>query len=127
VTSILIKGTITRKLVRVWLDNYAGLDQEDVRLDLVKTSGGLRGTDGVSGRALTKIMVDEAIAALPQELTAVVRLRWLQPVGLGAALRASGLSKTEYYRRCDKALDQVYRSINGVRVNYEELANAILK
>lgn len=113
-----IDGYISKNAVRRWLENYQALESGDSIDDGVVVNTGPKNADGVSGRQLNKIMLDQEIGRLPDRMRLCVIVRWQKQLpiveGLGY-LAANGftLKTWEYYDACEKALEQVYRGLNG--------------
>lgn len=94
--------------------------------DALPANSGAKAFDGMTGGKINKIMLDDAIGKLPRDLRRVVFFRWTGPkVKLRKALGILGYGKSEYYRRCDIAVDNIYRRVNGLALNYSELYDSI--
>lgn len=106
---------ISRGTVRRWLRDYDSLVTGCPPEDAIPRNSGSKPTDGISNRQLTKIMIDQALAALPKDLKGAAFYRWLEHWPLSVTLMYLGLTKDQYYYRCDKALDFVYHYVNGER------------
>lgn len=102
----------SKKSIRNMLINYVALCSGD-RLQDCCGNAGPKAYDGINSRILLRIMLDEAIGKLPIDLKRAIYYRWLRPVGLGKALMACGVKKTEYYRRCELAVHKIFLALNG--------------
>lgn len=123
---IRIEGYISKRNIRRWLNNYQALAAGDYSLDDIPRSSGPKADDGVSGARLNKIMLDQAVAELPQELKTCVYARWVYCLPLAEALPKLGLEKAAYYSRCDRAVDRIYQRINGGLAGAKALLGKIL-
>lgn len=104
---------ITRKTVRLWLDNYDVLVHGG-RPDKDSGNSGCKPIDGVTNRWLTKIMLQEAIGKLPADLYRVVYFRWIDRLPLSFVLAHLNYTKDQYYYRCDKAVACLCDILNRV-------------
>lgn len=109
---------IQKDTVKLWLRNYHAMDSKSAAFEtdeVVVTNSGPKSYDGVGGRQLNKIMLDQAIAGLHPYLRMVVHLRWTsdEKVTLKQALKVLGVGKDQYYARCDQAIDYIHRAVNG--------------
>lgn len=118
-------GLISKQTVRAWLDNYEALDAGDVAFDGIGCNSGPKEYDGIGGRFLTKVMLDDAITDLPRLLKLVVICRWIQRKPVGESVRILDLTRNEYYKRCDMAVDHIHSTVNGRAGNYQSLLNAV--
>ena len=115
-----------KKAIREWLENWESVKVGDRLPDALPSNSGAKAFDGMTGGKINKIMLDEAIGKLPRDLRRVIFFRWTGPkVKLRKALAILGYGKSEYYRRCDLAIDGIYRRINGLALNYSELYDSI--
>lgn len=105
---------IARKTIRQWLDNYAVLVHGGKPADDIPHNSGCKPVDGVTNRWLNKMMLQEAIDKLPKELRQIVYFRWIDKMPLSFVLSILDLTKDQYYYRCDKAVESLYKSINGL-------------
>jgi fimbrial chaperone protein len=120
---VVVRGIISKAQLRNWLENWLSFTTGDLLPDAPAINSGAKSRDGVTGGQINKIMLDDAINRLPSELRRVIYLRWTSPgeIKLRDALRALGVQKSEYYRRCDVAVDMLYDRINGLAINYANL------
>jgi hypothetical protein len=116
----LIRGHISKRLVRSWLENYQSLVGGDIIPELISNSGP-KEYDNIPIGLIHKIMLDEAIKALPRPERDCVFYRWIMRLSLSQCLKRTGLEKSGYYGCCDKAVRSIYRYINGLGINYSEL------
>jgi len=122
-----IEGYISKTNIRRWLSNYDALAAGDRPADAIPTHSGPKAYDGISGGRLNKIMLDDAIAQLPRLERACVSCRWIRQLRLADALRRLGLTKAQYYARCDDAVEAIYSTINGPRAGVKRLMEALAK
>lgn len=97
--------------IRKWLDNYDYLVYGGRPPDIGGNSG-VKPMDGITNRQLTKIMLEDAIGKLPTGLRKVVYFRWKDKLPLAFVLIKLNLTKDQYYYRCDKAVQKLYKIIN---------------
>jgi hypothetical protein len=124
---VMIEDFVTRDTIKRWLEHYRELVMEDRSIDDVVSSGG-PGGDGITYSQLARIMIKSALAVMRKEdysLYKVTALRWLRDESLPDCLAFSGLSKSAFYRRCNRAIEYVYRQVNGRAVGLQALANQI--
>ena len=105
--------SVSRNTVRRWLNNYESLLTGSPPDDAIPQNSGAKPTDGITNRQLTKIMLDQALDALPKDLKQVAYYRWLERWPLSVTLMYLGLTKDQYYYRCDLAVDHIYHYLNG--------------
>jgi len=122
-----IEGTVSRRVIRAWLDNYQALEAQDVEVDAIPTNAGAKSYDGISSKQLNKVMLDDAINNLPPRIKLCVYARWIKRLGLGEALNKLGVSRAVYYIRCDQAVELIYWQMNGLAANYRNLVEEIKK
>ncbi|MCM3079583.1 hypothetical protein [Brevibacillus invocatus] len=108
-----IQDYISKKIIRLWLDNYTAVAAGD-RLDSTKPhNSGPKPVDGIMPGRINLIMLNGAIESLSQELKAVVYSRWINKLPLEQALKIFGMQKAEYLSACDQAVDDIYYQVNG--------------
>lgn len=120
-----IEGLISKKAVRRWLENYESLISEDRPPDFIPGNSSGKPGDGISNAKLNKIMLEAAIRDLPPVLKVCLEYRWVLQLPLGDTLRKTGLPKSTYYRRCDKAVDFIYYHVNGKAAGIKDLLQKI--
>lgn len=120
-----IEGYVTKKNIRRWLDNYAALVAGDKPLDAIPSNSGPKDYDGVTGGRLNKIMLDDAIKQLPRLERVCLTCKWLREMRPAEALRVLGITKAEYTRGCNAAIDSIYASINGPMAGVKRLMEQI--
>lgn len=103
---------IAQKTVRKWLDNYTYLVHGGRPDGESSGNSGQKPIDGITNRQLTKIMLEDAISKLPRDLQRVVYFRWQDTLPLSFVLTALGMTKDQYYYRCDKAVACICDIIN---------------
>lgn len=122
-----VVGIKTRKVIRLWLNNYQALVSKDVVLTDTPINTGPKAYDGVSNRYLNFLMLEAAIAELPPAIRACVVARWVERKKLGEILRTLEISKSTYYDRCDKGVDIIYFLVNGKVAGYLALVSKLAK
>lgn len=122
-----IDGFVSRRAIRLWLDNYRELAAQDVIIDDMPKNSGAKDYDGICSRQLNQIMLNDAIKKLPPKIGACVVARWIKRWDLLQALTVMKISKDLYYTHCDEAIDLIYLQLNGTAVNYSRLINEIEK
>lgn len=107
-------GEISRDTVRRWLQNYETmLTGSPPDGDTIPHNGGAKPKDGITNRQLTKVMLDQALEALPRDLKQAAICRWLEHWPLSVTLIYLGITKDQYYYRCNIAVDCIYHYVNG--------------
>lgn len=104
----------TQRDIRAWLSRLD--DILDPPRDRRYGQGNIRGNkphDGITSGRLTTIMLRAALEDLPRPLYRVAVLRWVQAKPLAVTLRRLGLTKDQYYYRCDKAVECITHYCNG--------------
>lgn len=119
-----LKGSISRETIRSWLDNYQALISEDKNMDDIPHNGGRRPEDGIPDALLNRIILTQALTAMHWEagiLYSCCRARWIDRDGFTFTLRRLRLTKDQYYKRCDWAIDYLYYKINGIELKKQRL------
>lgn len=111
-------GRISRRTVRRWLDDWehivkGGPPQEDIPA----CNSGPKPYDGITNGMLNKVMLEQAYDMLPYRLKCVAYYRWVARgnYSLKETLEILGLTKDQYYYRCDAVVDKVFYFVNGDR------------
>jgi fimbrial chaperone protein len=120
-----IEGLISRKVVKYWLENYQSMAANDSPIDALPHNSGRKSYDGFNDTKLNLIMLDAAIRDLPPVLSVCCKYRWIVQLPLKDTLKITGLSKSTYYRRCDKSVDFIYYHVNGSAAGINDLIMAI--
>jgi len=120
-----IQGLISTKVITSWLEEWDSLVAGDRPLDAIPASSGPKQMDGISNGMINKMMLDAAVRALPPVLYACVMYRWVDQVPLCKVLEQTGIAKSTYYRRCDKAVEFIYYHINGMAAGIKDLLDKI--
>jgi len=121
----MIQDTYSKKAVESWLENYQALIAGDSSADAPPSNSGPKAYDGINNRILIRIMLEDALSKLPEHLYNTVCHRWLMPVGRDKALDLLSCSKDVYYARCNKAVDTLHSTINGLSENYVHLLHKV--
>lgn len=106
---------IGRRTIRRWLDNWEHLIRREPMEDQLPISNGPKPKDGVTNGMLNKIMLEMAYDRLPYELKRVAYYRWVirGQYSLSQTLTILGLTKDQYYYRCDEIVNRVFNFVNG--------------
>lgn len=106
---------IGRRQVRRWLDNWEHLIRREPMEDSLPGNGGCKPADGITNGMLNKIMLEMAYDRLPYELKRVAYYRWVikGQHSLQQTLHLLGMTKDQYYYRCDLVVDHVFNFVNG--------------
>lgn len=104
----------SRRTVKRWLDEWDNLVRGGPPTeDAIPCNSGSKPVDGITNRQLNKIMLEMAYERLPLSLRVVAYWRWVSPDTLSHTLRQLGLTKDQYYYRCDKVVTFVFHFVNG--------------
>lgn len=122
---IRVEGLISKKVIKSWLENLESLYRGDKPLDAVVTNSGPKSMDGVSGSMLNRLMLESALKDMPPVLYICLKYRWIDQLPIVEALERTGIPKSTYYRRCDKAVDFIYYHVNGVAAGVKDLIDTI--
>lgn len=123
--AVKIEGLISKKAVRRWLDDYESIISESIGADAIPGNSGSKPRDGISNNKINKIMLEAAIKDLPPVLKVCLEYRWIEQLRLGETLKRTGIAKSTYYRRCDKAVEFIYYHVNGKADNIKDLLEKI--
>lgn len=106
---------IGRREIRRWLENWEHLVRHEPMEDSLPGTGSCRPADGITNGMLNKIMLEMAYDQLPLWLKKVAYYRWVKKgcYSLNETLRILGLTKDQYYYRCDRVVDNVFYFVNG--------------
>jgi len=116
-----VQDLISKKLVKYWLENYSSITTNSTPVEAVPSNSGRKSYDGVTWGQINVIMLKDAIRSLPPTLRRCVHARWINRTPLKKTLRDLGLTKDEYYKRCNWAVDGIYYHINGDLANFKDL------
>ncbi|WP_242315570.1 hypothetical protein [Bacillus cereus group sp. BfR-BA-01355] len=108
-----IDGYVSKKTIRLWLENYESLAVGDRFPDAPPSFTGPATQDGKSDGRLNKIVLDQAIKQLPKNMRYIVLARYVVKIPRKNTLRAMNITETVYYTRCRQAVDLLYMTING--------------
>lgn len=108
---------IGRRTIRRWLDNWEHIQRSEPMEDQVKVNSGCKPADGITNGMLNKIMLEMAYDRLPLELRWVAYYRWVikGQYSLLQTLAILGLTKDQYYYRCDQVVNSVFEFVNGYK------------
>lgn len=106
---------IGRRTVRRWLNNWEHLVRREPMEDQVQVNSSCKPADGITNGMLNKIMLEMAYDRLPYDLKLVAYYRWIVKgrYSLQATLQRLGMTKDQYYYRCDLVVDSVFDFVNG--------------
>lgn len=106
---------IGRREVRRWLDNWEHLVRHEPMEDSLPGISSCKPADGITNGMLNKIMLEMAYDQLPWYLKRVAYYRWVKKgsYSLKQTLDILGLTKDQYYYRCDRVVDNVFYFVNG--------------
>lgn len=120
-----IEGYVSKKVIKRWLEEYEYLEAGDLPPDAPPSNSGPKSKDGISGRQLNKLMLDQAIEQLPPLQKACIKARYVERLPLKVTLRGLEVSAKVYYNRCDVAINNMYYYLNGKAANAVDLLKAI--
>lgn len=124
---IRIEGLVSKNVIKSWLEEWDSMQAGSRPMDAIPTSSGPKTQDGVSNSRINIIMLDAAIKDLPPVLYVCLMYRWVDQVPLNKVLEKTGIAKSTYYRRCEKAIDYIYYHVNGMAAGIKDLIDAINK
>lgn len=106
---------IGRRTIRRWLNNWEHLVRHEPMEDSIPGNGGCKPADGITNGMLNKIMLEMAYDHLPLNLRRVAYYRWVirGKYSLSETLDILGLTKDQYYYRCDEVVERVFYFVNG--------------
>jgi fimbrial chaperone protein len=108
-----IDGYVSKKTIRLWLENYESLAVGDRFPDAPPSFTGPSAQDGKSDGRLNKIVLDQAIKQLPKNIKYIVLARYVYKIPRKNTLRIMNITAKLYYSRCRQAVDLLHMSING--------------
>ncbi|WP_144488876.1 hypothetical protein [Bacillus thuringiensis] len=120
-----IDGYVSKKTIRLWLENYESLAVGDRFPDAPPSFTGPGALDGKGDGRLNKIVLDQAIKQLPKNMRYVVLARYVVKVPRKRILHTLSINANEYYKYCDKAVDTLYLIINGDMVGMNQLIKKV--
>ncbi|WP_336786578.1 hypothetical protein [Paenibacillus sp. MMO-177] len=113
-----IEGYVSKKNILRWLENYASLEAgdqiDDGQVSIVNS--GPKAYDGVSGGRMNKIMLDQALEKLRQEMRFsyyCIRFHYIRPILQKEALRILRVKRQVFMRGLEQGEEFLYRAING--------------
>ncbi|MCU5511396.1 hypothetical protein OCB07_21515 [Bacillus cereus] len=116
-----IDGYVSKKTIRLWLENYESLAVGDRFPDAPPSFTGPGAQDGKSDGRLNKIVLDQAIKQLPKNMQYIVLARYVAKIPRKNTLRMMNITETVYYTRCKQAVDILHMTINGDMVGMKKL------
>ncbi|EMN7726848.1 hypothetical protein WB980_000092 [Bacillus cereus] len=120
-----IDGYVSKKTIRLWLENYESLAVGDRFPDAPPSFTGPGAQDGKGDGRLNKIVLDQAIKQLPKNMKYIVLARYVVKVPRKRILHKLNIHANEYYKYCDKAVETLYRIINGDMVGMNQLIKKV--
>ena len=125
IKGVRVEGLISKKVIKSWLEQWEYLEAGDKPLDAVVMNSGPKNRDGVSSSQINRIMLEAAIADMPPVLYLCLKYRWIDQVPIVKIVEATGIPKSTYYRRCDKAVEFIYYHVNGMAAGVKDLIDRI--
>jgi hypothetical protein len=122
---VYIEGYVSKNNIRRWLDNYTAMVLGDKPLNAMPTNCSPKDYDGVTGGRLNKIMLDDAIKKLSNLEWTCLSCKWIREMRTTEALQVLRITKAEYTRGCNAAIDSIYASINGPMAGIKRLMKQI--
>ncbi|MBS9803138.1 hypothetical protein J4052_09195 [Bacillus toyonensis] len=116
-----IDGYVSKKTIRLWLENYESLAVGDRFPDAPPSFTGPGALDGKGDGRLNKIVLDQAIKQLPKNMRYIVLARYVVKIPRRDTLRTMNITETVYYTRCKQAVDMIHMNINGDMVGMKKL------
>ncbi|MED2754002.1 hypothetical protein P4278_28710 [Bacillus thuringiensis] len=116
-----IDGYVSKKTIRLWLENYESLAVGDRFPDAPPSFTGPGAQDGKNDGRLNKIVLDQAIKQLPKNMQYIVLARYVMKIPRKNTLRTMNITETVYYTRCKQAVDILHMTINGDMVGMKKL------
>ncbi|MCY8609895.1 hypothetical protein G3M81_12355 [Bacillus paralicheniformis] len=123
--NVRVEDYVSKSTIQKLLENYAELAAGD-RPDDVVSTGGPKAYDGVSATQLNKIMLDHAIEKLPADIRSCVKSRYVYKLPVSLATDTLGISRKMYYTSCRRAIDMIYKDLNGKSANAKALLEKII-
>jgi len=118
----------TQQNIRAWLNRLNDiLDPPRSRRYDYEGSRGSKPYDGITSGRLTAIMLRSALEALPGPLYRVALQRWVYSKPLAETLHTLGLTKAQYYYRCDKVVQCIMHYCNGEYDKLRDVARCFSK
>ncbi|MEC3841558.1 hypothetical protein [Bacillus amyloliquefaciens] len=124
--NVRVEDFMSKSTIKKLLENYTELAAGE-RPDDVVSSGGPKAYDGVTGTQLNKIMLDSAIENLPPTIRSCVKCRYVYKLPMSLAIDTLGIPKKAYYKGCSKAVDLIYKELNGKSANAKAFLEKIIK
>lgn len=121
-----IEGLISKRVIKLWLDEWDSLEAGDILPTAFPSNTGPKARDGITNKTINKIMLEAAVKDLPPVLKVCLQFRWIDQLPLKETLERTGIPKTTYYRRCDKAVEFLYYHVNGMAAGMKDLLDKIL-
>lgn len=104
-----IDGMVSKVVIRIWLEEGADIGS----------------WNRINNGTVDKIMLEAAIKELPPVLKLCFDYRWIKRWKPTAVENRTGLPKSTYYRRCNRAIDFIYYHVNGEAAGLKDLLEAI--
>lgn len=108
-----IDGYVSKKTIRLWLENYESLAVGDRFPEAPPSFTGPGVQDGKSDGRLNKIVLDQAIKQLPKNMRYIVLARYVVKIPRKRTLHKLNINADTYYQRCRQAVDLLHMNING--------------
>jgi fimbrial chaperone protein len=125
-----IEGYVSKKNVLRWLANYESLVAGDRPYDALPSNSGPKNVDGVSGGRVNKIMLDQALDKLRQEMPFswnCLLVTYIRPILQKEALRILRVRRSVYIRGLGEGVEFIYREINGGAAEEKDMLEGMLE
>ncbi|MDZ5608573.1 hypothetical protein U2I54_16100 [Bacillus pseudomycoides] len=116
-----IDGYVSKKTIKLWLENYESLAVGDRFPDTPPSFTGPITLDGKGDGRLNKIVLDQAIKQLPKNMKYIVLARYVYKIPRKRILHTLSINANDYYKYCDKAVVRLHKIINGDMVGMNQL------
>ncbi len=120
-----MRNYISKKTIRRWLDNYESLVVGDISFDEVPGNSGPSEYDGVYSGQLNKVMLEHAVEKLPFKEKTCCKNRWYFKTPVRHTANTLGITVDQYYRLCNKAINLIYRELNGEMIGVKKLLKRV--
>jgi hypothetical protein len=128
---VYVEGLFSKKVIVKLLEDYHSLGEIKIRTTNYaeeRSSSSSVKSDGVSGRIINKMMIDQALKAIPdQKVRYCAVALWIQNKRPTVIAKQLGISRPTFYKYKSEAIDFIYRHVNGERAGVKDLLDTILK
>lgn len=120
-----LKGYVSKKAIRGWLENYESLVVGDRAFDELPGNSGPSEYDGIYPGYLNKVMLEHAVDKLPSKEKTCCKNRWYYKKAVRYTTNELSITVDDYYRLCNKAIDLIYRDLNKEMIGVKKLLRII--